>query len=183
MVTVALKLKDAFWKKSYDKPRQCIKKERDHFVDSGLCSQTGILPVVMYGCESWLQGRLNTEELMLLICGVRETLESPWTARPNQSILKEISPECSLEWPLLKLRHLMRRTGSLERTQILWKTEGITEDEMVEWHYWLNGHEFKQTLGDSERQGSLRAAVLGVAKERSNWTTNNSNNRKPVQMN
>ena len=52
MVTVALKLKDAFWKKSYDKPRQYIKKERYHFVDNGLCSQTGVLPVVMYGCES-----------------------------------------------------------------------------------------------------------------------------------
>ena len=77
----------------------------------------------------------------------------PWTARSsNQSILKEISPEYSLEGPMLKLKlqyfgYLMRRTDSLEKTLILGKIEGrrrmgTTEDEMVGWHHQLNGHEF-----------------------------------------
>ena len=72
----------------------------------------------------------------------------PWTARKsNQSILKEINPEHSLEGLMLKLKlqyfgHLMRRANSLEKTLILGKTEGrkekgITEDEMVEWHHCL----------------------------------------------
>ena len=85
--------------------------------------------------------------------------------RINQSILREISPEYSLEGLMLKLKlqyfgHLMRRTDSLEKILILGKVEGRrrrgpTEDEMVGWHHRLNGHEFEQTLGDSEGQGSL----------------------------
>ena len=88
----------------------------------------------------------------------------PWTARrSNQSILKEISPEYSLEGLMLKLQyfgHLMRRTNSLEKTLMLGKIEGrrrqkTTEDEMVGWHHWLNGHEFEQALGDGDGQGGL----------------------------
>ena len=76
----------------------------------------------------------------------------PWTARrSNQSILKKISPEYSLEGLKLKLQyfgHLRRRTDSSERTMMLGKTEGqeekrTTEDEMVGWHHQLNGHEFR----------------------------------------
>ena len=72
--------------------------------------------------------RLNTEELMHLSCGVGEDLRVSWTARrSNQSILKEISPEYSLEGLMLKLQyfgHLMLRTDSLEKTLMLEKTEG-----------------------------------------------------------
>ena len=78
----------------------------------------------------------------------------PWTARrANQSILKEISPEYSLEGLMMKLQlqyfgYLMRRTDSLEKILALGKTEGgrrrgTTEDEMVEWHHRLHGHEFE----------------------------------------
>ena len=76
----------------------------------------------------------------------------PWTARrSNQSILKEISPEYSLEGLMMKLKlqyfgHLMRRTDSLEKTLVLGKIEGRRrrgrQDEMVGWHHRLNGHEF-----------------------------------------
>ena len=72
-----------------------------------------VFPVVMYGCESWAIRKLSTEELMLSSRGVRELLRLPWTARrSNQSILKEISPEYSLEGLMLKLKlqyfgHLM----------------------------------------------------------------------------
>ena len=77
----------------------------------------------------------------------------PWTAkRSNQSILKEINPEYSLEELMLKLQyfgHQMRRTDSLEKTLMLGKIEGrrrrgIAEDEMVGWHHQLNGHESEQ---------------------------------------
>ena len=81
----------------------------------------------------------------------------PWTARrSNQSILKEISPEYSLEGLMLKLKlqyfgHLMQRTDSLDKTLMLGKIEGkrrrgqqrTTEDDMVGWHHRLNGHEFE----------------------------------------
>ena len=88
----------------------------------------------------------------------------PWTARrSNQSILKEISPEYSLEVLMLKLKlqyfgHLMRRNDSLEKTLMLGKTVGRkrrTEDEMVGWHHRLDGHEFEQALGVGDGQGSL----------------------------
>ena len=90
----------------------------------------------------------------------------PWTARrSNQSILKEIGPEYSLEGLMLKLKlqyfgHLKRRTDSLEKSLMLGKTEGrrrrgMTEDEMVGWHHRCDGHEFEQAPGDSEGQGSL----------------------------
>ena len=88
----------------------------------------------------------------------------PWTARrSNQSILKEISPGCSLEGMTLKLKlqyfgHLMRRVDSLEKTDAGrdWGQEkGTTEDEMAGWHHQLNGHEFEQALGVGDGQGSL----------------------------
>ena len=78
----------------------------------------------------------------------------PWTARrSNQSILKEISPGCSLERMMLKLKlqyfgHLMRRVDSLEKSLMLGgiggqEEKGTTEDEMAGWHLRLNGHEFE----------------------------------------
>ena len=90
-----------------------------------------VFPVVMYRCESWTikkaeQRRFDAFELW---CGVR-LLRVPWTVRRSyQSILKEISPECSLEGLMLKLKlqyfgHLMRRTESLEKTFMLGKIEG-----------------------------------------------------------
>jgi len=93
-------------------------------------------------------------------------LRVPWTARrSNQSILKEISPEYSLEGLMLKLKlqyfgHLIRRTNSFEKTLMLGKIEGrrrrgMTEDEMVGWHHQLDGHEFEQAPGIGEGQGSL----------------------------
>ena len=76
-----------------------------------------------------IQRKLSAEELMLLNCGVGEDLRVSWTTRPNQSILREISPEYSLEGLMLKLKlqyigHLMRRTDLFEKTLILRKIEG-----------------------------------------------------------
>ena len=90
-----------------------------------------VFPVVMYRCESWTikkaeRWRIDAFELWCW----RRLLRVPWTARrSNQSILKEISPEHSLEWVMLKLKlqyfgYLMLRADSLEKTLMLWKTEG-----------------------------------------------------------
>ena len=83
---------------------------------------------------------------------------TPIARRSNQSILKEINPEYSLEELMLKLKlqyfgHLMQQADSLEKNLILEKW--ATEDEMVGWHHRFNGHEFEKTLGDSKGQGSL----------------------------
>ena len=96
---------------------------------------------------------------MLLNCGVRGDSRVLRTARrSNQSILKPISPEYSLEGLMLKLKppyfgHLMRRTDSCEKTLMLGKIEGgrkkgLTEDEMVGWHHQLDGQEFEQVPGE-----------------------------------
>ena len=104
----------------------------------------------------------------------RRLLRVPWTTwRSNQSIIKEIMPEYSLEGLMVKLKlqyfgHLMQRTESLEKTLMLGKTEGrrrgTTEDEMAGWHYRLNGHEFEQTLGEVNDREAWCAAVHGVPK-------------------
>ena len=102
----------------------------------------------------------------------------PWTARrSNQSVLKEVSPEYSLERLMLKLKlqypgHLMQRADSLEKTLMLGKVEGqeekgTTEDEIVGWHHLLSGHEFEQTPGDGEGQEAWSVVVHGVTKS---WT-------------
>ena len=96
----------------------------------------------------------------------RRLLRVPLTARrSNQAVLKEINSEYLLEGLMLKLKlrfsgHLMRRTDPLEKALMLGKIEGrrekeMTGDEMVGCHHRLNGHDFEQTLGDSEGQGSL----------------------------
>ena len=120
------------WKKSYAKPRQHIKKQRRYFADKGPSSQSYgfmVFPVVMYGCESWTikkaeHWRIDAFELWCW----RRRLRVPRTAkRSNQSILKEISPEYSLEGLMLKLQyfgHLVQRTDSLEKILMLGKIEG-----------------------------------------------------------
>ena len=88
-------------------------------------------PVVMYGCESWTIKKAERRRIdAFKLCCWRRLLRVPWTARrPNQSILKEISPGCYLEGLMLKLKvryfgHLMQRTDSLEKTLMLGGTEG-----------------------------------------------------------
>ena len=146
-----------------------------------------VFPVVMYGCESWTiknaeHWRIDAFELWCW----RRLLRVPWTARrSNQSILKEISPEYSLEGLMLKLKlqyfgHLMWRADSFEKTLMLvkiegWREEGMTENEMVGWHHWLNGHEFEQAPGDSEGQGSLACCSPWGCKDSDTTEQLNSN--------
>ena len=106
-------------------------KSRDITLPTDVCLKAIIFPVVMYGCKSWTvkkaeRGRIDAFELWCW----RRLLRVPWTARrSNQSILKEISPEYSLEGLMLKLKlqhsgHLMGRTDSLKKTLMLRKIEG-----------------------------------------------------------
>ena len=101
-------------------------------------------------------------------------MQLPWTARrSNQSILKEISPGCSLEGLMLKLKlqyfgHIMQRVGSLEKTLMLGglgqEEKGMTEDEMAGWHHRLDGHEFEWTPGVGDGQGGLACCDSWVRK-------------------
>ena len=113
-----------------------------------------VFPVVMHGCESWTVKKAEHQKIdaFKLWC-LRRLLRVPWTARrSNQSIL-EISPGCSLEGLMLKLKlqyfgHLMQRDDSLEKDPDAGRNWGqeekwTTEDEMAGWHHQLDGHEFE----------------------------------------
>ena len=134
--------------------RKAMRKSRDitlltkvHLV------KATVFPVVIYGCESWTIKKAECRRIDAFeLWYWRRLLRVPWTARrSNQSILKEVSPEYSLEGLILKLKlqyfgHLIWRTDS-GKTLMLgkdWRQEkGMTEDEMVGWHHWLNEHEFE----------------------------------------
>ena len=128
-----------------------------------------VFPMIIYGCESWTitkaeRWRIDAFELWCW----RRLLRVPWTARrSDQSIIKEISREYSLEGLVLKLKlhyfdHLMRRADSLEENLMLRKTEGrrrrgrwLDEDEMVGWYHRHHGHGFGWTPEVGDGQGSL----------------------------
>ena len=140
-----------------------ILKSRDITLPTKVCPVKAMgFPVVMYGCESWTIKKAECWRIdaFELWCW-RRLLIVAWTARrSNQSILKEISPEYSLEWLMLKLKlqyfgHLMWRTDSLGKTLMLGKIrqeKGTREDVMVGWHYRLDGHEFEQAPGVGHEQ-------------------------------
>ena len=117
------------WKESYDQPRQHIKKQRHYLPTKVHLVKAMVFPMVMYVCESWTcmyvkKAECRRIDSFELWCW-RRLLRVPWTVRrSNQSILKEISPECSLEGLMLKLKrqyfgHLMQRVDSLEKTLML----------------------------------------------------------------
>ena len=119
------------WKASYDQPRQHVQKQRHDFANKVSLLKAMVFPVVVYGCESWTikKAECHRIDAFELWCW-RRLLRVPWTARrSNQSILKEVSPEYSLEGLMLELKfqyfgHLMGRTDSLEKTLMLGKIEG-----------------------------------------------------------
>ena len=132
-----------------------ILKSRNITLPTKVCLvKAMVFPVFMYGCESWTVKKAECRRIdaFELWCW-RRLLRVPWPARrSNQSILKEVSPGCSLEGMMLKLKlqyfgHLTQRVDSLEKTHAGrdWGQEekGTTEDEMAEWHHRLNGHEFE----------------------------------------
>ena len=142
MVTAAIKLKDAC--SFYN--RDSILKSRDITVPTKVhLVKTMVFPVVMYGCESWIIKKADCRrtDAFELWCW-RRLLRVPWTARrSNQSIIKEISPEYSLEGLMSKLKlqycgHLMQRADSLEKTLMLGKIESRRRREPQRMR-WLDG--------------------------------------------
>ena len=144
-----------------------ICKSRDITLPTKVCLiKAMVFPVVMYGCESWTVKKAECRRIDAFeLWYWRRLLRVPCTARrSNQSILKEISPGCSLEGLMLKLKlqyfgHLMWRVDSLEKVPDAgrdWGQEekGMTKDEMAGWHHRLNGHEFGWTPGVSDGQGA-----------------------------
>ena len=154
---------------------ESVLKSRSITLPTKVCLVTAmVLSVVMYGCESWTikeseRHRIDVFELWCL----RRLLRVPSTARSsNQSILKEINPEYSLEGLMLKLR--LQNFGPLCKEMIYWKRlwcweqwKAGDEDEMVGWHHQLNAREFGQTLGDSEGQRIL-VQSMGLQRFRHN---------------
>ena len=119
------------WKEIYDQPIQHIKKQTSLCQQRSTESKLWFFPVVMYRSDSWIIKKADSWRIygFELWCW-RRLLGVPWTARrSNQSILKEISPECSSEELMLKLKHqylghLTQRANSLEKTLMLEKIEG-----------------------------------------------------------
>ena len=169
-----------------DQLRPQILKSRDITLSTKVhLIKVMVFPIVMYGWESWTTKKVECWKMMLLNCGVgARLLRVPWTARrANQSILKEISPEYSLEGLMLKLKlqyfgHLMQRAdiGKDPDAGKDWrhKEKGMRENEMVRCHHQLNRHEFEQAPGVGDGQGSLACCSPWGHKEsdtteRLNW--------------
>ena len=146
MVTAAMKLRHLLLGRTAMKDIDSILKSRGITLPKKVhLVKALVFPVVMYA-KTWPEHqRIDAFELW---CWKR-LLIVPWTARwSNQSILREISPEYSLERLMLELKlqyfgHLMWRTDSLEKPWCWERLNVATENEMVGWHHWLNGHEFE----------------------------------------
>ena len=164
-------------KKSYDQTRQHIKKQRDYFANKGLSSQgygfsSGHVSIRELDCEeSWAPKNWCFWTVVL-----EKTLESPLDC-------KEISPGCSLEGLMLKMKlqyfgHLMRRVDSLEKTLMLVGIGGRRRRgrQRMRWHHWLDGHEFEWSPGVGDGQEGLACCNSWGRKESDmtewlkNWT-------------
>ena len=179
---------------SCDKPRQCIKKWRHHFASKGPCSQSygfPSSPVRMWELdhkEGWVPKNL------CFWIELEETLKSPLDCKE----IKAVNPKGNQPWIFI------RRTDAEAEAPILWpsdvksqlirkdpdagkdwrqKKKRAAEDEMVRWHHWLKGHEFEQTLEDSEGQGSLAWSMRSQKVKHDLAANSNNSSNKYVYTN
>ena len=170
------------WKKSYDQPRQHIKKQRQYFanITSWLWKiKAMIFPFVMYGCERWTVKKAECQRIdaFELWCWRRLLIVS-WTARrSNQLTLMEISPEYPLEGLMVKLKlqyfgHLMQRTNFLEKTLMLGKIESGRRRDNRGWDGWTASPMSLHVSGNwwwTGKPGILKA--MGWQRIGHNWVT------------
>ena len=145
-----------------------------------------VFPVAVHGCER----RLSAKELMPSNCGAGEN-SWEFLRQQGDQMIKPVNPKRNKPWTFieglrlkLKLQYFgdaMPRADSLQMSDAGkdWGQEEkwVTEDEMVGWYHWLNGHEFEQTPGDTERQGSLACCIPWGHKVRPNWATEEQQQR------
>ena len=158
------------WKKSYDSPRQHIRKQRHYFTNKGLSSQNYGFPSDHVQPKNWCFQTVMLEK----------TLESPLDCKE----IKPVNPNGNQPWifigrtdaeaEVLIFGHPMQRADLLEKTLMLRKTEGRKrrgrQDEMFEWHNWLDGRESEWTPGVGDEQGGLACWVTKSRTRLSNWT-------------
>ena len=170
--------------KSYDQPTWCIKKQRYHFANKSLYSQSyGLSSSHMCMWELDYKEDGGPKNWCFLTLVLEKTLESPLDSKE----IKPVNSEGNQSWIFI------RRTDADSKAPILWPLDaksqpigkypddgkdwgqegkGATEDEMVGWHHWLNGHEFEQTLGVGDGQGSLAVLQsMGSQRVGHNWVT------------
>ena len=180
IVTAAMKLKKCLplGRKAVTN-LESVLKNRDITLPTEVCLVKAIVfPVVMYECESWTikKSECQISDAIEVWCW-RRLLRVPWTARRSQSILKDqcwifiertnAETETPILWPPDAKKWLLRKdpdAGKDSRQE----EKGMTEDEMVGGHHWLNGHEFEQTPGVSDGQGGLGCCSPWRHKE---WDT------------
>ena len=163
-VTAAMKLKDALSKKTYDKSRQHVKKQRHNFAHKGLYSQSyGFSSSHIWMWELDYKEGWEPKNWCFRIVVLEKTLESPLdnkikpdNPKETQSwiLTKRIDAEAPILWPPDAKSWLLGKDPDAGKD---WGQEekGTTEDEIVGWHHWLNGHKFEQAPGVGEGQGSL----------------------------
>ena len=156
-----------------------VLKSRDITLLTKVCTvKAMVFPVVMYRCESWtiIKAEHRRIDAFKLWCW-RRLLRAPWTERRSKPVnpkrnqpwifigKTDVEAEAPILWPPDEKNWLIRKDPDAGKD---WRQEekGMAEDEMVGWHYQLNGHEFEQTLGDGKRQGSLAKSQTWL----SDWT-------------
>ena len=172
-----------------DKPRQHIKKQRHHFADKGPYSQSygfSSSHVQMWELDHkegwalkyWCFWTVVLEKTLEILLDSKEI--KPVNTKGNQSWIFIERTDAEVEAPKLcqpDEKSWLIRKGPDAGKDWRQKEKGMTENEMTGWHHWLNGHEFDQTLGDCERQGSLACCSPWGCKETrlSDWTTLTTN--------